>query len=75
VWRGGDGVPPPSFLEKNGADHAFSDPLAFVASLGPDAAVDIEPGMSPGEKALCPFGAQELLVDVKPKNLAGEDLR
>ena len=28
---------------------------------------------SPGEKALFPFGAQQLLVDDKPKNLAGEE--
>lgn len=30
--------------------------------------------MAPGEKAFGPFAAEKLLVDEKPKNIAGEDL-
>jgi hypothetical protein len=53
-------------------NHVLSDPLGLVVNLGPDAAVDIEPGMSPGEKALCPFGVQELFMDEKPEGRAAE---
>jgi hypothetical protein len=35
--------------------------------------VDIETRVSPGEKAVRPFGTQKLLVDQKPKNLASEE--
>lgn len=34
--------------------------------------MNIELRVPPGEKAFCPFGAQKLLVDQKPKDLAGE---
>jgi hypothetical protein len=37
--------------------------------------VDIEPGMSPGEKAFRPFGAEELLTDKRGDDLAGEEFR
>jgi hypothetical protein len=46
----------------------------LISELRRWGAVDIEPGMSPGEKAFRPFGAQQLLVDKKPKNLAAENL-
>jgi hypothetical protein len=29
--------------------------------------------MPPGEEAFCPFRTQKLLVDQKPKDLAGEE--
>ena len=37
-------------------------------------AVDIEAGVRPGENALGPFRAQQLLADKKFQNLPGEDL-
>ena len=39
------------------------------------AAVDVEAGVRPGENALGPFRAQQLLADKHRQNLAGEDLR
>ena len=51
----------------------LSDSLGLGLSLGPDPAVDIESPVSPGEEAVCPFGTKELLVEQKPKNLAGEE--
>jgi hypothetical protein len=56
-------------------DHVFSDPLGLSFCPGPDAAVDVKSGVSPGEEAVCPLGAQQLLVDEKPNNLAGEECR
>jgi hypothetical protein len=37
--------------------------------------VDIEAGVPPGENALAPLRAQQLLADKKSQNLPGEDLR
>jgi len=55
-------------------DHVLSHPLGLGLCLGPDPAVNIEPRVPPGENALRPFRAQELLVDQKPKNLPSEEL-
>ena len=38
------------------------------------AAVDVEAGVRPGENALGPFRAQQLLTDKHRQNLAGKDL-
>ena len=58
---------------EKGPDHVFPDPLGLLSGLGPDAAVNIEPRVPPGQKAVRPIGAQQLLVDQKPKNLPGEE--
>jgi len=39
------------------------------------AAVDVEAGVRPGENALRPFRAQQLLTDKHRQDLAGKDLR
>ena len=62
-----------AFQREQRPDHILSYQLGLGLCLSPDAAVDVEAGMSPGEEALCPFGAQKLLVDQKPKNLVGEE--
>jgi len=54
-------------------EHILSHPLGLFFCPGPDPAVDIEPGLPPGEKAFCPFGAQEFFLDEKPKKLAGKE--
>jgi hypothetical protein len=44
-------------------DQVFSDPLGLGLCPGPDPAVNIEAGVTPGEEAFCPFLTQEFLVD------------
>ena len=41
---------------------------------GAPAAVDVEAGVRPGENALRPFRAQQLLADKHRRDLAGKDL-
>ncbi len=52
----------------------FPHPLGLDLCPGPDPIVNIEPRVPPGEEAFCPFGAEELLVDEKAKNLSGKKL-
>jgi hypothetical protein len=52
-----------------------SHPLGLSLCLGPDPAVDIKARVPPGEKAVRPFGTQELPGDEKPQDLAGEEFR
>jgi hypothetical protein len=62
-----------TFQGQQRPDHVFSDPLGLFLCLDPDPAVDIEPRVSPGEKAFRPFGAEELLEDKIDQDLAGEE--
>ena len=63
-----------------GVETVISDSdLPLIRDMGSDPgdefiAVDIESRMPPGEEALRPFGAQQLLVDKKPENLPGKKL-
>jgi len=63
-----------AFQGQKRPDHVFSDPLGLGLYPGPDTAVHVEAGVAPGEKAFCPFRAQQLLVDQKRKNLPSEEL-
>ena len=62
------------FQREQRPDHGFSHPLGLSFCLGPDPAVDIEARVPPGEKAVCPFGAEKLLADEVGQDLAAEKL-
>jgi len=47
---------------------------ASVFVLARNPAMNIEPRVPPGEKAVRPFGAQQLLVDKRGQDLVGEEL-
>ena len=55
-------------------DHGFSDPLGLELAPSPDAAMDIEARVPPGEDPFSPLWAQELLIDQKRQDFPGEDL-
>jgi len=44
-------------------EHVLPHPLGLDLRLGPDQAVDVEAGVRPGENALGPLRAQQLLAD------------
>ena len=56
------------------SDNYFSQPLSLRLRLGPDQAMDVEAGVRPGENALGPFRAHQLLAYKHRQNLAGKDL-
>jgi hypothetical protein len=56
------------------ADHVLADSSGLRLCLGPHQAVDIEAGVPPGENALGPFRAQQLLADKHRQGLPGENL-
>ena len=59
---------------KHRPEHVFPHPLGLRLRLGPDQAVDVEAGVRPGEEALGPLRAQQLLADKIGQDLAGKDL-
>jgi len=59
---------------KERPDHVFSHPLGLFLSLGPDLAVDRKARVAPGEKAFCPFWAEQFLPDEKRQDLPGKEL-
>jgi len=63
-----------AFQGEKRPDHVFSHPLGLSLCLGPDPAVNIEPRMPPGEEAVRPFGAQQLLAHKIGQDLPAEEL-
>ena len=63
-----------SIRDKNQPDHVFPHPLGLRFCFGPDLAVDVEAGVTPGKQTFRPFRAQKLLADKVGQDLAGEDL-